>query len=221
MIHARVLRNDAPDGLANLRPGLERRQHLHAQLDVPNIGRLDALHFGHWNLGGPDPPAGALDDRTHGRDAVPDGKLHHVAVLQVGDAFVRVIAPLAPARIGTRDKGLVGLHCQTGLKREPPISQQRLFFWRASIDQEYRDSSGTGWQTRQVVKATHSPHGRDDLEPIAVSQRLRHWPALLHADADWQRYATLGPLPFTGWPAVLLHGHVVSPACQDLQGRHA
>ena len=76
---------------------------IHRQLDVFQVRRCNPLDLRFGNPAGADGVALAVSQNCLGGDAVPDGILARIAILQVGDSFVPVVAFQA-AQIRTRNE---------------------------------------------------------------------------------------------------------------------
>jgi hypothetical protein len=80
---------------------------------------------------------------------VPHGKLEGIAVLQVGHAFIPIVA-LQAALVRSGDKGLVAVNVQLGLEGKGLIAEF-VYLWGTTVDQKHRDRTRSGWQPRRHV----------------------------------------------------------------------
>ena len=140
-IQSRYCFDERPEGLRGGGTVGQLGEGLHAKLDVRDPGGGDALDLGRGNPAGAGGAAGPLGvDLGMRRDAVTDGILVDVAVLQVGDPLVPLLGGVA-LQVGPGNQRLGRVDDQPGLEDEPLVAQ--LVGARdAVIDQEDRDGAG-------------------------------------------------------------------------------
>ena len=124
------------------------------------------------------------------------GVLRDIAILQIGNPFVRVVA-LAPSGIRTWDERPIRLDGQAGLEGEHRVLQVVLTFDRhAPIHQEYRYGARACRQPRQVLGTPDRSDGGNDLEAEALRDRrnelVRPGASDMHSDGLF----ALVPIPF-------------------------
>ena len=91
---------------------------IHRQFDVFQVRRCNPLYLRFGNPAGADGVAMAVSQNCFGGDAVPDGILTRIAILQVGDSFVPVVAfQAAQVRPGERSLLRSGLQAASGRRR--------------------------------------------------------------------------------------------------------
>ena len=148
---------------------------------------------------------------------MPDAVLHHVAILEVRDALVGVVAAAASG-IRPRHERPIGLECQAGLEREGRVLQFLApLLWRPAIDQEHRHRTRAHGQAAQFRGTPDRAHRGDDLEAPAVGNRLRGFLSLVAHQAHDDRFLTFVAVPLDVRPGADFPRRVVAPPRGDPQ----
>ena len=129
----------------------ELSQSLHAELDAGDRSRCDPLDLGRGDPARADASTVTLlVDISVGCNAVPDGVLANVPILQVCDALIGIDAggislfsgQSADIRAGY--EGFRRPHLQAGLEDKPGVADFVGLKWIAAINKEHRDRP-TAW----------------------------------------------------------------------------
>jgi hypothetical protein len=91
-----------------------------------------------------------------GGHAVPHGKLKGITVLQVGYAFVPVVA-LQATQVRSGDKGLVTVNVQLGLEGKGLIAAF-VRLWSTAVNQKHRNRTRSSWQSTFGILGPYWSH---------------------------------------------------------------
>ena len=181
-----------------------------------NLCRGDPFHLGVRNPAGTDRPTlTRVVDNGFGGNAVPHGELAGVPVLQVGNAFVPVVAFQAP-QVRPGDERPVAVDVQLGLEYEGFITEVVGLRW-AAIDQKHRDRARARWQAALCGVRQHRTDGDGDHQAArgwdGVLGRLRR----LLREVDEHLFFSRRTCPHkrSGFTCLSRAGGIVAPAHED------
>ncbi len=144
---------------------IEAAERLHAELHGADRRRLDPRHPCLRHPLGPDPAAFAAVEVGAGGDVVADRVLRHVAIVQVGEAFVPIRAVQA-VQVHAGDQRPVRLDVHFHLERERGVLPVAVERRRPAVHREQRHRPGRA----RPVKGLHAsgPDEADDGEAAAI-----------------------------------------------------
>lgn len=201
----------------NVRAIRELTQGVHRQFDALDVGRCDSFHLGLGNPARPQQSALAVAHGRFGGDAVPHREFAIVLILQIGHAFVPVVAFQA-AKVRPRNERHVAMHFELGLERECfvlCVVRRRS----AAIDQEKRHGARSLGNAAVFAIRKNGAYRNRNLEAAAAGDFLLQGLRGLSGDVDFHRLVVGDALPVKEYGLALLRAFrfVIAPAGQDLQ----